>query len=269
MAKNNSENNNATDNKPYIRAFHCILSHQDITFAEKIILIEICRYYPACYYGTNKQIAQNIGSSDRYTEKLINGLKKKNIIRAGYTNKKIIQKSGSFRVLLCTLLDGWKAKHDKEELQKNYFNHPNNRCNDKHDHPNNSTVVSKPENHPNYSADDETNHPNRLTQSSEPECGRSSEPECDQINNIINNKLLHPPAPAPGATAGVFRNKLTTKNRSRKIKPNTMKKDKTNPVIEPKIRSKKDSEKLKRVEDNKRRLLKQAKNIQKTEQDEK
>ena len=58
----------------YARAFDIILHNANTSAAEKLILIEVCRYYPEVYYGSNETISLNTGIDKRRVQRLLKGL---------------------------------------------------------------------------------------------------------------------------------------------------------------------------------------------------
>ena len=84
---------------PFARAFGFILSDVNLTAGEKVVLIEICRYYPRPYWDSNKIIADSLGYTECTAEKYIKRLAEKRYIRRGYAHKKINGKLKTCRVI--------------------------------------------------------------------------------------------------------------------------------------------------------------------------
>jgi hypothetical protein len=59
---------------PFARAYDFILADKHLCAAEKLVLIEICRYWPNPCYEAAKTIAQKTGMDKRYVRNLITGL---------------------------------------------------------------------------------------------------------------------------------------------------------------------------------------------------
>lgn len=59
---------------PFARAYDFIMRDKRLAAAEKLVMIEICRYWPSPYYGSASTVAQNTGLQKRYVRKLIKGL---------------------------------------------------------------------------------------------------------------------------------------------------------------------------------------------------
>lgn len=75
-----------TNKMPFIRVYDFLLEKKDLTPAEKMVLSVVCRYWPNPYWDTNLTIANNIGFSERYIEKIVKQLAKKKYIRRGYAH---------------------------------------------------------------------------------------------------------------------------------------------------------------------------------------
>jgi hypothetical protein len=58
----------------FARAFDVIIHNQNTTPAEKLVLIEVCRYYPNIYYGTNEQISHNTCIDKRRVQRILKAL---------------------------------------------------------------------------------------------------------------------------------------------------------------------------------------------------
>ncbi len=71
---------------PFIRVYDFLLEKKDLTPAEKLALVVICRYWPNPYWDSNLIIAQNIGHSERYAEELVKRLAKKGYVKRGFAH---------------------------------------------------------------------------------------------------------------------------------------------------------------------------------------
>lgn len=58
----------------FARAFDVITHNQNTSAAEKLVLIEVCRYYPEVYWDTNETIAHNTGLTERYVQRILKAL---------------------------------------------------------------------------------------------------------------------------------------------------------------------------------------------------
>lgn len=59
---------------PFARAWDLILHNQNLTPTEKIVLVEVCRYWPRAYSGANATIAHNTGLSIRTVQYALKSL---------------------------------------------------------------------------------------------------------------------------------------------------------------------------------------------------
>jgi predicted transcriptional regulator len=86
---------------PFMRAYNFLLekSAKDLTPAEKMVLIVICRYWPSPYWDTNLTIAKNCGFTERYIEKIIKSLAKKGYVQRGYAHTDKEGKHHTVRVI--------------------------------------------------------------------------------------------------------------------------------------------------------------------------
>ena len=55
----------------FLRAFDVIMHNKHISASEKLVLLEVCRYWPKAYYGCNDTIAHNTGLSVRWVQKCL------------------------------------------------------------------------------------------------------------------------------------------------------------------------------------------------------
>ncbi len=91
---------------PFIRAYTSVLNRKDLTSSEKLVLSVICRYWPSPFWGANATIADILGFSVVYIEKLIKRLKQKGLIKAGYTHRNRDGKHHTVRVIVPLCLTG-------------------------------------------------------------------------------------------------------------------------------------------------------------------
>ena len=59
---------------PFARAYDVILGDTDLTAAEKLIMIQACRYWPSPCVMTAERIGRACGLDGRYVRRLIKGL---------------------------------------------------------------------------------------------------------------------------------------------------------------------------------------------------
>ena len=59
---------------PFARAWQPILHNEHLTPPEKLILIEVCRYWPKCYIGVNATIALHTGFCVRHIQRILKQL---------------------------------------------------------------------------------------------------------------------------------------------------------------------------------------------------
>jgi len=58
----------------FARAWDIIMHNKHLTSTEKIVLVEVCRYYPRAYNGANATIAANTGLSIRTVQYALKSL---------------------------------------------------------------------------------------------------------------------------------------------------------------------------------------------------
>jgi hypothetical protein len=243
------DNKNSTDNQAYAKAYNIILSDPTLIDAEKVLLFEVCRYYPQCCFASNSELAKNTGHSIRYIEKLIAKLKQKKIIKAGYAHRKIIEKAKSYRVLIAPILKNWT-------------------CPDLRKLPNHSTVLSnknKPQTTepqggtsknsqlPNHSTVLQNKLPNHRGASTEPQYGQTTEPQGDLLDIREKNRYNAPATKAKALSPVLFKKNATTKT-TRQNPNKTRHKQRPNKTIT-------DPKRLERIEKQKDKLLKQLENV--------
>ncbi len=83
MAK---EAKNQESTIPFMRAYCFVLNMRDLTSAEKLVLIVVCRFWPNPYWDTNEEIARSLGFTERYIEKVVKSLADKGIVKRGYAH---------------------------------------------------------------------------------------------------------------------------------------------------------------------------------------
>jgi len=70
----------------YTKAYNLLLADNNLTAAEKLVMIIICRYWPNPYWNSNEQIAKGLSYSKRYIEKIVKRLADKKYIKRGYAH---------------------------------------------------------------------------------------------------------------------------------------------------------------------------------------
>lgn len=85
---------------PFSRAYDFLLEDKELTPAEKLVMIEVCRYWPNPYWATNEHIAKKLGFSERYIEKLIKRLAEKKYIKRGYAHTTKNNRPHTVRVIV-------------------------------------------------------------------------------------------------------------------------------------------------------------------------
>lgn len=83
-----------------MRAYDFLLEKKDLKPAEKLVLTVICRYWPNPYWDSNLTIAENIGFTERYIEKILNKLTKKKYIKKGFAHTDKGGKPHTVRVIV-------------------------------------------------------------------------------------------------------------------------------------------------------------------------
>ncbi len=83
-----------------MRAYAFLLERNDLTVAEKLILIVLCRFWPSPFWGSNASIAKSLAVSERYVEMLVRRLAKKKIIKKGYAHSEKKGKHHTVRVIV-------------------------------------------------------------------------------------------------------------------------------------------------------------------------
>jgi predicted transcriptional regulator len=79
-----SENSKSTI--PFMRAYEFILKISELTPAEKLVMIVVCRYWPNPYWDSNGEIARALNFGERYVEKIVKRLADMGIIKRGYAH---------------------------------------------------------------------------------------------------------------------------------------------------------------------------------------
>jgi hypothetical protein len=85
---------------PFAKAYNFLLKDGNLTSAEKLVLIVICRYWPKPYWDTNQHTAEDLGFTERYIEKIIKRLKVKGYIKAGYAHTTKNSRPHTVRVIV-------------------------------------------------------------------------------------------------------------------------------------------------------------------------
>lgn len=55
----------------YARAFDIVWHNSNLSVIEKVVLTEVCRYWPRAYYGSNATISFHTGISVRHVQKVL------------------------------------------------------------------------------------------------------------------------------------------------------------------------------------------------------
>ena len=84
----------------FARAYDFLLKDSNLTSAEKLVMIIICRYWPRPYWDTNEQIAKDLGFTERYVEKIIKSLADKKYIKRGYAHTTKNDRPHTVRVIV-------------------------------------------------------------------------------------------------------------------------------------------------------------------------
>ena len=87
-------------NLPFMKAFAFLLNKADLTPAEKLVLIVICRYWPRPYWDSNLTIAKNLSVTERYVEMIIRRLAGKKYITKGFAHTDKGGKPHTVRVIM-------------------------------------------------------------------------------------------------------------------------------------------------------------------------
>jgi hypothetical protein len=123
---------------PFMRAYNSLLekSAKDLTPAEKLVLIVICRYWPNPCWNSNQTIAKNLGFSERYVEMIIRRLAGKKYITKGFAHTDKGGKPHTVRVIVplcfsekCSLKIKWILPEQPfgQQTEQQDGQHPNNR----------------------------------------------------------------------------------------------------------------------------------------------
>lgn len=56
---------------PFARAYDCVMADPQLSAAEKLVIFEVCRYFPRPYYGSARTIALHCGLSRDYVRGII------------------------------------------------------------------------------------------------------------------------------------------------------------------------------------------------------
>lgn len=96
MAK---EAENQKTKMTFMKAYGFLLERADLSSAEKLALIVVCRYWPNPYWDSNAEISRTLGCTERYIEKVVKSLADKGIIKRGYAHITINGKPHTVRVI--------------------------------------------------------------------------------------------------------------------------------------------------------------------------
>ena len=99
---------------PFMKAYDFLLNRKDLTSAEKLVLIVICRFWPNPCWASNAKIAQSLGFTVRYIEKVVRCLESKGVIKRGYAHT--TRKSGPHTIRVIVP----KCFSDKPRLDINW-----------------------------------------------------------------------------------------------------------------------------------------------------
>jgi hypothetical protein len=129
------EAKNRKHEKSFSKAYDFLLKRTDLTSAEKLTLIVVCRYWPNPYWDSNLAIAKNLGFCERYAEKVIKTLADKGIIKRGYAHTTKNGRPHTVRVVVpqclpekCQFKINWvRPEHmDGQQTEHTDGNCPNN-----------------------------------------------------------------------------------------------------------------------------------------------
>lgn len=103
----------------YARAFDIILHNRNIKPGEKLVLLEVCRYWPKAYHGSNSTISYNTGLCTREVQYCLKALStgpkkraeqhkppRRAYINRGYAHIRIQGKRYTARMILPLCLPG-------------------------------------------------------------------------------------------------------------------------------------------------------------------
>lgn len=118
---------------PYSRAYDFLLKDKKMMPAEKLVLFEICRYWPNPCWFSNKTIAENLGFSERYVEMIIRRLEKKGYIKRGFAHTDKGKNHHTVRVIVpvcfskkCSKIINWASAAPERLFGQQPNNHSGN-----------------------------------------------------------------------------------------------------------------------------------------------
>ncbi len=85
---------------PFMKAYCFLMNKADLSSAEKLMLIAVCRYWPNPYWGSNGKIALVTGFTQRYVEKVLRSLADKGYIKRGYAHAEKNGEINTVRVIV-------------------------------------------------------------------------------------------------------------------------------------------------------------------------
>lgn len=100
MTMDKKANNKIEPVLPFAKAYNFLLRDRNLTTAEKLVMIAICRYWPRPYWDTNEHTAEDLGFGERYIEKVIKNLADKGYIKRGYAHTTKKGKPHTVRVIV-------------------------------------------------------------------------------------------------------------------------------------------------------------------------
>jgi hypothetical protein len=103
---------------PFMKAYNFLLDKANLTSAEKLVMIVVCRFWPNPYWDSNCQVAKALGFTERYVEKIIKSLADKRIIKRGYAHIERNGRPHTVRVIMpCCFpkIPGYRIKWVKPE----------------------------------------------------------------------------------------------------------------------------------------------------------
>ncbi|MBN1786949.1 MAG: helix-turn-helix domain-containing protein [Sedimentisphaerales bacterium] len=91
---------------PFVKAYTFLLEKKDLKPAEKLVLFTVCRFWPQPCWHSNATIAEIVGFSVRWVEKVLKSLKTKGYIKAGYAHRQKEGKYDTLRIIRPACLPG-------------------------------------------------------------------------------------------------------------------------------------------------------------------
>jgi hypothetical protein len=96
----NKETKKRESDIPFMKAYNFVLGKPNLTSAEKLVMIVLCRFWPNPYWDSNSQVAKTLGFTERYIEKIIKSLASKRIIKRGYAHVNRNRRLYTVRVIM-------------------------------------------------------------------------------------------------------------------------------------------------------------------------